>query len=180
MRLNIFDLRFGGTNGTSGLGDILYTIDNDGNEFLTTDNIREGSSRLYYSDQRVNDNPNVQKGVEAYNWGDHATSGYLDDDTFDQATTGINQELQRLDNEKLNISDYNDYATAGLVSQDEFDQSTSGINTNLTRLENEKLDKNQYNDYTTAGLVYKSEFDQATTGINESLDDIQIIIMGNR
>src|SRR6478735_6937340 len=48
----------------------------NGNVTLTTSNITEGSN-FYFTTARVNSNINVGKGLQAFNWGNHSTSGYV-------------------------------------------------------------------------------------------------------
>src|SRR6478735_6007737 len=47
-----------------------------GNITLTTSNISEGTN-FYYTDAKVNANANVIKGVTAFNYGNHSTTGYV-------------------------------------------------------------------------------------------------------
>ena len=65
---------------------LVYTVNTIapslGNVTLTTDNIAQGTTNLYYSDSLVNANTNVQNGVTAFGWGNHATAGYIKNSNY--------------------------------------------------------------------------------------------------
>jgi len=99
----------------------------------------------------------------------------LDKIDFNDATNGINLELEDLQNQLDGlVINNNDYTTAGLVYETTFNDATNGINIELNNLDN-KIDNLviNNNDYTTAGLVYETTFYDATNGINIELNDLQ-------
>ncbi len=98
--LNVYDISI--DQGTSALasnlnGRLLFNASSSGRIVLSTNNVKEASPSFYYSDVRVNANPNVQKGLQAFLWGNNSTKGYIKAN-IDSTTSGTTYTLTKKNN----------------------------------------------------------------------------------
>lgn len=119
---NIYDLRIDniGTESTNFLvGKIKFSSSSNSAITINSDNLMEGTSNSFYSDNKVSANLDVIKGIEAYDRGDHNTKGYVTVDYLENV----------LSTSGYITADYIDttLSTSGLVYYDEYSESTSYI-----------------------------------------------------
>lgn len=109
-------------------GSIIYSVNGQiGDVNLVSGDVSE-STNLYYTEGRVSDNTDVQKGVTANSWGNHADIGYALDSTVvhntgNETISGIKTFQDEISASNLSGENTGDQDLSGLATKVELQQA---------------------------------------------------------